>query len=255
MVYRDTLMVFLNKYFAPYAEKAKRDQYGANGIQFEGKDEIRKIALGVSASLEFFQKAAKKEADCFIVHHGINFNTMNQRIDAVLKNRLAILFEKKITLIGYHFLLDQNPEIGNNALVIKKLGGDLIEPFSDEWGWIGEFKEKTAALDTVKQCEKIYDHEALKFLEGPKKIKRFAVVSGAGIPHSKDITELVDSKVELYLTGVAAEDTESFIKEAGLNFAAFGHYNTEKLGVKALGDVIKSQFYVDVDFIDVPNEL
>ena len=56
MVYRDTLMVFLNKFFEPYQEKAQNDPWGANGLQLAGKDEIKKIALGVSANLEFFQK-------------------------------------------------------------------------------------------------------------------------------------------------------------------------------------------------------
>lgn len=255
MVYRDTLMVFLNKYFSPFAEKVKRDMYGANGIQLEGKDEIKKIALGVSANMEFFEKAVKKEADCLIVHHGINFNTMNQRIDAVLGERLNILFEKKLTLIGYHFLLDHHPEIGNNASVIKKLGAEVKESFSDEWGWVGELKEKIPVTDLIKECKKIYDHDAYIILKGPKKIKRFAVLSGAGAPHSPDIRELKDKNIELLITGEAKEDTPAFIAEAGINFFSFGHYNTEKIGVKNLGEIIKKQFYVNIDFIDIPNEL
>jgi len=255
MVYRDTLMVFLNKYFSPFAEKAKRDMYGANGIQFEGKDEIRKIALGVSANKEFFEKAVKREADCLIVHHGLNFNNLNQRIDALMKSRLGILFNNDLTLIGYHFLLDHHPEIGNNALVIKKLGGEIREPFYDEWGWVGELKEKTLVTDVLKNCKKIYDHEPYIILKGPKKIKRFAVLSGAGAPHSSDIRALKDENIELLITGEAKEDTPAWITEAGINFASFGHYDTEKLGLKALGEVIKAQFYVDVEFIEVPNEL
>jgi putative NIF3 family GTP cyclohydrolase 1 type 2 len=38
-------------------------------------------------------------------------------------------------------------------------------------------------------------------------------------------------------------------------FIAGGHYNTEKLGVLALGDVIRRQFDVEVEFIDLPNEI
>jgi putative NIF3 family GTP cyclohydrolase 1 type 2 len=43
-------------------------------------------------------------------------------------------------------------------------------------------------------------------------------------------------------------------REAGISFFAGGHYNTEKLGVLALGDVIRERFGVEVEFIDLPNE-
>lgn len=255
MVYRDTLMVFLNKYFSPYADKAKKDPWCANGIQLDGKDEIRKIALGVSANMEFFQKAVKREADCLIVHHSLSLQSLNQRIDPLLKDRIKYLLDNGLTLIGYHFLLDHHPEIGHNALAIKKLGGELVEPFYDEWGWVGELKEKTLVTDILKSCKKIYDHEPYTILKGPKKIKRFAVLSGAGSPHSGDMVKLMDSKIELLITGDVKDDAPALISEAKINFASFGHYDTEKLGLKALGEVIKAQFYVDVEFIETPNEL
>lgn len=255
MVYRDTLMVFLNKFFEPFAEKAQKDAFCANGIQIEGKDEIKKIALGVSANLEFFEKAYKREADCLIVHHGLSLNNLNFHIDSLLRKRLKYLLDKNLSLIGYHFLLDHHPEIGNNASVIKKLGAEIKEPFYDEWGWIGEFKEKTELKDVLKECKKIYEQEPFEILKGPKKIKRFAVLSGAGAPHAGEIVKILDSKIELLITGEVKESTPALFSEANVNFASFGHYSTEKIGVKNLGEIIKKQFYVDIDFIDLPNEL
>lgn len=256
MVFRDTLLIFLNKYFAPYQEKAKKDQYCANGVQVEGKDEIRKIALGVSTNLEFIQKAVKKEADCLIVHHSLVLHNLNNRIDSLLRDRLKLLLEENLTLIGYHFLLDHHPEIGNNAAVIKKLGGEVKESFHDEWGWIGEFKEKRELDDIIKETQKIYDQKPIfSVLKGPKKIKRFAVISGAGSPYDADMKSYLDNKIDLLITGEAREWTPALFEESKINFASFGHYATEKIGVKALGEVIKSQFYVDIDFIDIPNQL
>lgn len=255
MVYRDTLMVFLNKFFEPFSEKAKKDPWCANGIQIEGKDEIKKIALGVSASLEFFEKACKKEADCLIVHHGLSFNNLNFRIDPLLRERLKFLLDKNLTLIGYHFLLDHHPEIGNNASVIKKLGAEIDKPFRDEWSYIGKFKEKMEVEKILKECTKIYESKPLTVLKGPKKVNTIAICSGAGVPHSTQISEFTDNKIELLITGVSMEDTPALFSEAKINFASFGHYNTEKIGVKNLGEIIKKQFYVNIDFIDIPNEL
>jgi len=44
-------------------------------------------------------------------------------------------------------------------------------------------------------------------------------------------------------------------REANISFIAGGHYNTEKLGVLALGDVIRDRLDVEVEFIDLPNEV
>jgi len=255
MVYRDTLLIFLNKYFAPYQEKAKKDLYSPNGVQIEGKDEIKKIILGVSANKELFEKAVKKNTDCIIVHHSLFLDNLNHRIDPILKERLKIILEKNITLIGYHFLLDHHPEIGNNALVIRKLGADLKENLHDEWGWVGEFKEKKDVEEILNDCKKIYDQKPFTVLKGPKKIKKFAVVSGAGAPYSTEMTNLIDNKIDLFITGESKEQIPALFQEAKINFASFGHYSTEKIGIKALGDIIKSNFYVDIEFIDIPNEL
>lgn len=255
MVYRDTLLKFLNNYFSPFKEKSKKDIYSPNGVQLEGKDEIKKIILGVSANLELFQKAVKKNADCIIVHHSLFLDDLNHRIDPLLKERLKILFEKDITLIGYHFLLDHHPEIGNNALVIKKLGAEIKESFHDEWGWVGEFKERKEIEEILSDARKIYEQKPFTILKGPKKIKRMAVVSGAGTPYSTDMVDFIDNKIDLLITGEAKEGTPALFEEAKINFASFGHYSTEKIGIKALSEIIKAQFYVDIEFIDIPNEL
>lgn len=255
MVYRDTLLKFLNNYFEPYKEKSKKDIYSPNGVQIEGKNEIKKIILGVSANLGLFQKAVKKNADCIIVHHSLFLDDLNHRIDPLLKERLKIILEKDITLIGYHFLLDYHPEIGNNALVIKKLGAEIKEPFHDEWGWIAEFKERKETEEIINDAKKIYEQKPFTVLKGPKKIKKFSVVSGAGAPYSTDMSSLIDNKIELLITGEAKEQIPALFEEAKINFASFGHYSTEKIGIKALSEIIKTQFYVDIEFIDIPNEL
>jgi len=39
----------------------------------------------------------------------------------------------------------------------------------------------------------------------------------------------------------------------GIHYLAAGHYATERLGVRALGDHLRERFGLDVEFIDVPN--
>ena len=42
-------------------------------------------------------------------------------------------------------------------------------------------------------------------------------------------------------------------KEARINVVAAGHYATERLGVRALGEHLADRFGIEVDFIDIPN--
>jgi putative NIF3 family GTP cyclohydrolase 1 type 2 len=44
--------------------------YGPMGLQVAGAQEVGRIACGVSASLEVFERAAKAGAQMLIVHHG-----------------------------------------------------------------------------------------------------------------------------------------------------------------------------------------
>jgi putative NIF3 family GTP cyclohydrolase 1 type 2 len=66
---------------------------------------------------------------------------------------------------------------------------------------------------------------------------------------------LIRDKVDLYITGEPHEWNRELFREAGISFFAGGHYNTEKLGVLALGEVIRGQFDVEVEFLDLPNEV
>jgi len=47
-----------------------------NGLQVEGRDEIRKVVTGVSACGELFRRAREAQADAILVHHGLFWEGM-----------------------------------------------------------------------------------------------------------------------------------------------------------------------------------
>ena len=55
---------------------------------------------------------------------------------------------------------------------------------------------------------------------------------------------------EFILTGRTVSGTEA--EEIGINFIAAGHYNTEKLGIQNLGNLVAKKFEVKVEFVDIP---
>lgn len=256
---RDDLIKFILDFFGKEEiQKARKfDTYGANGLQIKGSENITGIALGVTADLEFFKKSVKEKLNFLIVHHGLRLTEVNFSINEILKNRLKYLFDNALTLMGFHYLLDSHPEVGNNAIVLNRLGAKIIRPFFDDWGWIGKLPKSKSIDQVMEQLTRIYQCKPMTFLHGKKAVKTIAVVSGGGTiyPYS-EITESLVEGINLYVTGKAREGTQAICKEGNINYLSFGHYNTEVIGVQALGEVIQKEFSkLPVKFIDIPNPL
>lgn len=261
MVKRDELVNFLKSYFQPFEELTRSREMLINGLQIKGAEGVTKVGLGVSANLEFFRKSDQAGCNFLIVHHGLGFAGVDKtnRFPLHLEERLRFLFQRNISLAGYHFMLDHHPQIGNNAWVIQRLGGQLLGNVYDRWGWFGKFSQPKALSKIIDQCQEIYAHPARVVGAVRSEITTLAVVSGSGAVEYKDqniIGEFLDNGVELEIVGDMKESHPNFAQEIGLTLAAFGHYSTETIGVKNLGEVIRQEFPgLSVEFIDVPNEL
>src|SRR3954464_175245 len=109
-------------YAADYLDLAAYPDYGPMGLQVVGADEVVKIACGVSASRELFERASEAGAQLVLVHHGLIWDKDPRVVDRVMRGRLKALFEADLTLAAYHLALDAHPEIGNNALLAAELG-------------------------------------------------------------------------------------------------------------------------------------
>lgn len=257
MAKRDKIIKFIFDYFGEdFVKKAKSKDDYINGVQIRGAEDVEKIALGVSTSVEFLKKCRDWGASFIISHHGIPLDKLDHYFNPILKKRFKILFDNEITLVGFHYMLDAHKKIGNNAQILEKLGAKIVEPFGDEWGWIGELPRSTDIGTVIAKLTNIFNHQPVKYLYGKQKIKKIAVVSGGGTPRINEMPEYLEKDFDLYITGEVRESTLSLVKEAGINYLAFGHYDTEKFGVQALGKVIEKKFPdIMVKFIDVPNTL
>lgn len=251
---RDILINFINKTLK--VEEPEKDPWVFNGLQVDGKDEVKKICLGVSPSLEFFNKSAKVGADMIILHHGLFGPKRPQRINKVLKERLKTLFDGDITLLSYHLYLDNHPTLGNNAQIIKLLGAKLGKPFGNQermyWGYEGEFGKPISKNDFQKRIEAICPR-TISWGKGKDVISKFAVVSGGG---GYNIVDAIDRKLDAFLTGEVVESLPAMAVESGIHYYAMGHYDSEKFGVMALGKLLKNKFpELSINFIDIPNPL
>ena len=244
MVERDTLIRFLNDYL----KIDEFDDYGPQGLQVEGKASVEKIVTAVSASLQLFEQAAATGADMIIVHHGILWDRQSSVVKGGFKNRLHALLSSDISLLAYHLPLDKHPDIGNNVLAAKQLELRHIEPFG-QIGFMGTSEPMTFE-ELLAQVRKLYKSDPLIFPYGPDEITRIGICSGGC---QRDIALAIDSGLDAFITGEVSESTMHSAKEGHIHFISAGHYATERLGIQALGDLIREEFKVEVSFLDIPN--
>ena len=233
----------------------------ANGVQIHGSENLSKLALGVSTSLDFLHEAVDSGAQYCITHHGLHLSSKymyNARLDQSQQAVLKYAFAENLTIAGYHFSLDAHPVIGNNATIIRELGAKRLDiPYFDNWGWIGEFNKPQLVDELADKCSEIFSHDIFAVYGGNKEVKRIGVVSGGGKPTGSWLHEIYDKGVELHITGEIGESGPSIAKDARFNYFAGGHYATEVFGVQELGKALKKKFgdKLDVEFIDIPNPL
>lgn len=226
------------------------------GLQVPGAAEVTKVATGVSASLELFERAAAEGAQMLIVHHGLFWSSEPRRIGDREKARLRALFDHELSLVAYHLALDAHPEVGNNALICRAVG--LVDPVGfglhgdRTIGFLATADPPLSLAELLDRVRAEINPAPLVFDAGPAAIRRVAVISGAA---AQDVLPAADAGADCFLTGEPREPAMAQAREAGIHFIAAGHYATEVFGVRALGELLARRFGVEHAFIDIPNPI
>ena len=253
MAARDEIIGFCNELLDIEAF----DDYGPNGLQVPGSAEVSKLATGVTANREFLAGAAESGAGLAIAHHGLFFGDQPLALSEQMAERLRVLLAAELSLAAYHLPLDAHRQIGNNALLCERLGFEQEGAGFAEFkgraiGVIGRSSDGIEAAGLFRRIESLLGREPLVFDCGPERVRRIGIVTGGG---SRAIHEAALLHLDAFLTGEPAEHVMGDAQEAGLHFIAAGHYATETLGVRRLGELVAERFGVDHEFIDVPNPI
>lgn len=249
----DNILAHLEELLSPESFQ----DYGPNGLQVPGRQDVRTVVTGVSASAELFERAAELHADLVIVHHGLFWNGAPLALSPSAKRRLQLLFDHDIGLAAYHLPLDGHPDVGNNALLAAGLGCEYHEPFAlhrgAPIGVAGRFGgDGMPVAELVERVERLTGREPLAFLAGPERVRCIGIVSGAG---SDYLADAVAAGYDAFLTGEPAERVMTHAREEAIHFIAAGHYATETFGVRRLGDLLAEHFGILHEFVEVPNPI
>ncbi|GHV93877.1 GTP cyclohydrolase 1 type 2 [Spirochaetia bacterium] len=227
-----------------------------NGIQVDNDGvEIRKIAFGVDASLETFERAAAAGAGMLFVHHGLFWGSP-LRVAGNHRRRVKFLLDHNICLYAVHLPLDQHPKLGNNAALAELLGLENIEPFGlyhgRKIGYKGTFAQPVAIEEAVKKISFMDRPPLGVYPFGKKENASCAVISGGA---SGETRQAIEEGLDLYVTGEASHEVYHECLEGKLNMIAGGHYTTEVWGVRNVMRHCAEELHIDTEFIDVPTGL
>ncbi len=241
----------LNSFLSP----ARIKDYCPNGLQIEGKSEVKKIITGVTACQALIDEAVKHKADAILVHHGYFWRGEQEVLKGMKYRRIKTLMTHDINLYAYHLPLDVHPVVGNNAqlgelLGIKFKGGLELGNPNSVVVW-GEFEDalsvsqlSTLLTDKLQRIPLVIDSGVNQV------VKKIAWCTGGGQDY---ITLAVDAGMDAFISGEISERTTFVAREQGIHYFSAGHHATERYGVKALGEWLVREYELDVEFIDIDN--
>ena len=244
------LLTELRDYIASLLDTNHFRDYCPNGIQVEGRAEVKRIASGVTASQRLLQAATAWGADAILVHHGYFWRNEDAAIAGIKKQRIAHLLQHDISLMAYHLPLDAHAELGNNAQLAKRLGMVGEGRFGEQdIAWYGAMPQPPTLTQFATHITHILQRAPLVIGEGERTLRRIAWCTGAAQGYFEEAVAL---GVDAFLTGEISEQNVHVAHETGTAFIAAGHHATERYGVQALGEHLASQFalvhrYFDMD--------
>ena len=225
--------------------------YCPNGLQVEGRGEVRLVVSGVTACQALIDVAVEAGADLLLVHHGFFWKGEPQPLVGMKGRRIRRLIESGISLLAYHLPLDAHESLGNNAQLAERLGlrpeGRLDE---QGIGWLGRVEEATTLAELAARVARTLERTPLVIDGGGHPIRRIGWCSGAA---QSWIDRAADAGLDAFLSGEISEQTVHVARERGIHYLACGHHATERYGVQALGAHLAAEFGLEHRFIDIDN--
>ncbi|TXY78777.1 Nif3-like dinuclear metal center hexameric protein [Vibrio cholerae] len=245
------LEALLNETLSPQLIK----DYCPNGLQVEGKAEVKRIVTGVTASMALIEAAIELKADALLVHHGYFWKNEPEAIRGMKGRRIRTLIQNDLNLYAYHLPLDIHPLLGNNAQLAQRLGICVdggLEGHPQSVAMFGHFLQPLTGEELALRIGQVLNRTPLHIApdQADKLIETVGWCTGSG----QDYIELAASRgLDAFISGEISERTTYSAREQSIHYFSAGHHATERYGIKALGEWLAENHGFDVTFIDIDN--
>lgn len=236
-----------------YLDAASISDYCPNGLQVQGRPQIRRIVSGVTASQALIDAAIEREADAILVHHGYFWKGENPVLTGMKQRRIKSLLQHDINLIAYHLPLDIHAEVGNNAQLAKRLGLTVTGPLQAgnprSVGLIGELAQPLSSAEFAAVIDRALQRAPM-VIDAGKPIRTVGWCTGGAQSY---IEHAIAAGVDAFITGEISEHSTHSALENGITYFAAGHHATERYGVQALGEWLATRFGIEHEYVECPN--
>ena len=228
--------------------------YCPNGLQVEGRPEVRRLVSGVTASMALIEAACEAGADALLVHHGYFWKGEDACITGMKQRRLRRLLGADISLLAYHLPLDAHVHLGNNTQLARVLEFEPEGSFGSEPDLqLGQHGQLSRGLDGAGLAAHIGERLGRVPLHIPGAAGRIETVGWCTGAAQSYIEAAAARGLDAFVSGEISEQTVHIARETGIHYFAAGHHATERYGVQALGAHLAEQFGIAHEFVDIEN--
>ena len=253
---RQEFTAFLDELF----REVKANDYSNNGLQAEGRDEVRKVGFAVDACVQTFEMALQAGCDFLFCHHGISWGGGIQRFTGYQAARLRTLLANGLSLYAMHLPLDAHPAVGNNAQLAELVGIPVEHRRAfgfyqgQSIGFGGELATPVSCDDLAAKLDAALGGTSRVFcFREDRMLRSIGIVSGGG---AFAIDEGAAAGYDALLTGEVSHQHYHYIREQGFCVIASGHYATETTGPRAVQRAVQARFpELECIFLDAPTAL
>ncbi|MES2125445.1 MAG: Nif3-like dinuclear metal center hexameric protein [Gemmatimonadota bacterium] len=223
-----------------------------NGLQVANSGAVTGFVTAVDASQQTIDRIVSEcePGTLLLVHHGL-FWDGNVPVTGRRYRRLKALLDHDIAVYSAHIPLDAHPEVGNNAVLARMLG--ILDPVPFDvyrgmpFGASGHLIMSRDALAT--RLTELLGSAVHLIPGGPETTTRVGIITGGA---GGQIAAAAEAGLDTFITGEGAHHTTFDALELGVNVLYAGHYATETVGVKALGEHLAERFGLHAVFHDHP---
>lgn len=230
-----------------------------NGVQLANRGKIGRIVAAVDFSTAAVEGAIQSKAQLILVHHGMFWGSPQPIVGSRFR-QIRALIEQDIAVYSAHLPLDVHPELGNNALLARRLelepSGGFASFQGRSIGLSGHTEVLTRLLaDRAGELSREFGGTLVTTpFDDDHVTRKWGICTGAGAD-SLTLREAAERGLDTIIVGEGPHHTAVEARELGIVLLYAGHYATETLGVRALGEAVAERFGTPSTFVDAPTGL